>query len=121
MSGTIQPGQPVVCENYEITFGEDGQSVVLTFDVEDVPAKGMNHVRSLALTDDLFVATLASSTEADAQTQTIHFPVGPADGQLRIIADTIRDKYPTVYVAALGPAEDGDNSTIVFSDQVSLV
>lgn len=120
MNQPNQAGQPVVCENYEITFGADGQGVVLSFDLDDLPVKGLAHVQSLALTPEAFVVHLARSEAADAPAALeVHFPIGPADGELKIVADNVRKEYPTIYVAALGPDGNGE-SKIAFSRELPV-
>ena len=111
--------QPVLCENYELTFGEDAKSVVLTFDIDDLPSPPYQHVRSLVLNSEAFVATLANGEEADAATQEIHFPVGPEEGEMQKLAKAIQ-AYPDVYVAALGPDATGEGSEVVFSGKVTV-
>ena len=120
MNQLNQAGEPVVCENYEITFGADGQGVVLSFDLDDLPAKDLAYAQSLALTPEAFVVQLAQSDASDAPVALeVHFPVGPADGQLKVVADSIRKEYLTVYVAALGADANGE-SKIVFSRELTL-
>lgn len=120
MTTPTPAGQPVFCENYELTFGDDGKSVVLTFDIDDLPSITYQHVKSLALKGEVFVATLANSEDADAATQEIHFPVGPEEGEMYKLAKTLGTTYPDVYVAALGPKADGEGSDVVFSGQVTV-
>lgn len=110
--------QEIVCENYEITVGENGAGVALTFDLDDLPGKGQGlaHVHSLAIDKAGFHASFSSGPGAPVMSRAL-FPIH-ADME-PLVAD-IREQYGRLFVVALGPGEEAGSSAVIFAGEMLL-
>ena len=107
--------EPLVCENYELTVGNEGSGVVLTFDVDDVPAH-LAHVESIRLAADGFHAVMAADADGHGRVHVL-FPTGDGVDE---IAQEIQRSYGRLHVAALGPGDTPDQGGIAYSAELVL-
>lgn len=105
-----------VCINYEITIGDEGTGVVLTFDIDDVDEVGLTYIKSLDIDSKGFHVELAS-TPTSNDVLPILFPL---QEDMEELVDEIKQTYGRMFVAALGEGEEPGSSKIVFAREMLL-
>ena len=113
-----------VCENYELTFGQDNAGVVLTFDLDDLhnleeakPYLPLAYVRSLSLDKHGFHVAFSDQEDESASALQVLFPLQPG---MEEVLQALREGYGRLIVAALGEGEEKDSSQIVFAREMPL-
>lgn len=106
----------VVCENYEISIGENGSGVVLTFDIDDIDRVGLSYVQSLLIDEKGFHVDLSSGPVADDEISVLF----PMQEGMEPLIEEIKQSYGRMYVAALGDGEEAGSSKIVFAREMLL-
>lgn len=105
-----------ICENYEITIGDEGTGVVLTFDVDDINEVGLTYVKSLEIDPKGFHVELSSSPTSN-DSLAILFPL--EEGMEDLVGE-IKQTYGRMFVAGLGEGEESGTSKIVFAREMLL-
>ena len=108
----------IVCENYEITIGEEGAGVALTFDLDDLPekGKGLAHVHSLKVDEQGFHASFSAGPGTPPQVSALF----PTHEEMAPLVADIRQQYGRLYVVALGPGEEEGTSAVIFAGEMLL-
>lgn len=106
----------VICENYEISIGEGGSGVVLTFDIDDIEQVGLSYVKSLEIDEKGFHVTLSPGPVANEEITALF----PMQEGMEPLIEEIRQSYGRMYVAALGDGEEAGSSKIVFAREMLL-
>lgn len=92
--------QPLVCENYELTFGEGKSGVVLTFELDDLlPAIIPTYVDALRITKENIEVDFRDESDPDGYHVTILFPLNEA---MEEAVALVRDDFKRLFVAGLG-------------------
>ena len=113
-----------VCENYELTIGQEGSGVVLTFDLDDLNGLQelqdflpLTHVRSLAQDDQGFHVEFSDREDDFGSAVPVLFPLQPG---MEEIVEAIRTTYGRLFIAALGDGEEAGSSQIMFAREMLL-
>ena len=112
------PAQELICENFEITVGEDDAGAVLTFDIDDLAP-------ITADSDLVDVVGLAKNKESlritfshfNGSQSTVVFPTSQASQEA---LEEIMTTYGRLFVAALGDGKEPGSSAIIFSREMLL-
>lgn len=104
----------IICENFELTVGEEGRGVALTFDVDDIPQKNLDYVKSLLMDSKGFHVVLHSK-EADVA---VLFPFEDEGGVA--IGEEIKTTYGNLFIVGLGEGAAAGESAIVFARELPL-
>ncbi len=105
-----------ICENYEITVGDEGTGVALTFDVDDLDEVGLNYVKSLNIDAQGFHVELASSPTSN-DVLPVLFPL--QEGMEELVEE-IRQSYGRLFIAGLGEGDEPGTSKIAFAREMLL-
>lgn len=111
-----------VCENFEITIGEEGTGVVLTFDLDDLTGleelqdfMPLTHVRSLQLDDQGFHVEFSNREDEAGNAVPVLFPLQPG---MEEVIEAIRTTYGRLFVAALGNGDEPGTSKVMFAREM---
>lgn len=113
-----------VCENYEITIGEDGAGAVLTLDLDDLnameaikPHLPLMHVRELRIDAEGFHIGFSDSEDTSGSLVFVLCPLQPG---MEEIVTTLREHFGRMYVAVLGDGDEPGSSKIMFAREMLL-
>lgn len=113
-----------VCENFEITIGEEGTGVVLTFDLDDLTgleelqdSMPLTSIRSLSQDEKGFHVEFSNREDESGSSVPVLFPLQPG---MEEVIDAIRTTYGRLFVAALGEGDQPGSSKIMFAREMLL-